>query len=221
MGIALKHAAVHEGAGVAFVRVADDVFLLAGGFCDRAPLQPGGIAGAATAAQAALYHFLHHFGGRHLGKHAHQGAVSGSAHVFLNTLGIDQAGIFQHDFLLPLEERHIRAANQAADRRTFESVEDLDSIGGGNVLVESPRAGRDQRSFGAQPHASDTLGLAFLFPAPADDFLVDGFLDAQALAGNAARCDTHIDMVRNLPLGHAFVFGDLLKFFRSHGGPIS
>ena len=37
--IALQHAAVHEGARVAFVGVADDVLLLLAGLGDRAPLQ--------------------------------------------------------------------------------------------------------------------------------------------------------------------------------------
>ncbi len=52
--IALQDAAVHESAGVALVAVADDVFLGAAGLGDRAPLEAGGIAAAATAAQAAL-----------------------------------------------------------------------------------------------------------------------------------------------------------------------
>ena len=53
--VALEHAAVHEGAGIAFVGVADDVFrVVPVGLGDRAPLQAGGKAGAAASAQAAL-----------------------------------------------------------------------------------------------------------------------------------------------------------------------
>ncbi len=51
--IALEHAAVHEGAGVALVGVADDVLALGRLLGDGGPLQPGRIAGAAAAAQPA------------------------------------------------------------------------------------------------------------------------------------------------------------------------
>ena len=51
--VAFEHGAVHEGAGVAFVGVADDVLLLLAGLGDGAPFQAGGIAGAAASAQAA------------------------------------------------------------------------------------------------------------------------------------------------------------------------
>ena len=59
MRVAFQHAAVHERAGIAFVGVADHVLLAAAvGLGDRAPLQPGGKAGAAAPAQPALRHLV-------------------------------------------------------------------------------------------------------------------------------------------------------------------
>ena len=50
--VALEHRAVHERAGVALVRVAEDVLGLVVLLLGEAPLHPGGEAGAAAAAQA-------------------------------------------------------------------------------------------------------------------------------------------------------------------------
>jgi len=57
--IAFEHAAVHERAGVALVRVADDIFLRAFRLRDRGPFQTGGITRAAAAAQTALDDGVH------------------------------------------------------------------------------------------------------------------------------------------------------------------
>ena len=51
--VALQDRAVHEGAGVALVGVADDVLDVALGLAGELPLETGGEAGAAAAAQAA------------------------------------------------------------------------------------------------------------------------------------------------------------------------
>ena len=57
-GIALHDHAVGEGAAVAFVGIADDVFLRRRGLRHRPPLDAGRKAGAAAAAQAGLHHLL-------------------------------------------------------------------------------------------------------------------------------------------------------------------
>ena len=56
--IAFHDHAVGEGAAVALVGIADNVFLRAGRLRHRAPLDAGREAGAAAAAQARLHHFL-------------------------------------------------------------------------------------------------------------------------------------------------------------------
>ena len=52
VGVALQDAPVHEGPGVAFVGVADDVFLIGLVFGGEFPFHPGGEAGPAPAPEA-------------------------------------------------------------------------------------------------------------------------------------------------------------------------
>ena len=52
MGIALEDAPVHEGPGVAFIGIADDVLDVTRGLPAKLPFEPGGKAGAAPAPQA-------------------------------------------------------------------------------------------------------------------------------------------------------------------------
>ena len=59
-GIALHHHPVGEGAAVALVRIADDVFLGSHGAGGGAPLDPRREAGAAAAAEAGLDDLLDH-----------------------------------------------------------------------------------------------------------------------------------------------------------------
>jgi hypothetical protein len=64
-GIAFHDHAVGEGAAVAFVGIADDVFAVARGIEHRLPLDAGREAGAAAAAQAGFGHLGDHVGRRH------------------------------------------------------------------------------------------------------------------------------------------------------------
>ncbi|MFM1944516.1 MAG: hypothetical protein RI897_3498 [Verrucomicrobiota bacterium] len=57
VGVTFEDAAVHEGAGVAFVAVTDDVFFVTDVFIDCFPFEAGGVAGAAAAAEAGLFEF--------------------------------------------------------------------------------------------------------------------------------------------------------------------
>eukprot|EP00043_Microstomoeca_roanoka_P029775 m.23134 g.23134 ORF g.23134 m.23134 type:complete len:587 (+) comp9442_c0_seq1:1952-3712(+) len=64
-GVAFHQHPVGEGGAVALVGIADDVFLRTGGVMHRLPLDAGGEARAAPAAQARIGDFLHDLGGRH------------------------------------------------------------------------------------------------------------------------------------------------------------
>ena len=64
-GVAFHDHPVGEGAAVAFIRIADDVFAVGDRIHHRLPLDAGRKASAATAAQAAVGHFLNHVGRRH------------------------------------------------------------------------------------------------------------------------------------------------------------
>ena len=57
-GIALHDHAIGKGTAVAFVGIADDVFLRRRSLRDRAPLDAGRKAGAAAPAQARLHHLF-------------------------------------------------------------------------------------------------------------------------------------------------------------------
>ncbi|GFO81984.1 MAG: hypothetical protein A49_16110 [Methyloceanibacter sp.] len=57
-GVALHDHAIRERSAIAFVRVADDIFLLRRGIGDGAPLDPGGEARAAASAKARSQHLL-------------------------------------------------------------------------------------------------------------------------------------------------------------------
>ena len=60
--IAFDLVAVHVGAGIAFVRIADDVLLVGDGLAQELPLQAGEESGAAAAAQLGGLDLLdHHF----------------------------------------------------------------------------------------------------------------------------------------------------------------
>ena len=56
--VAFEQEAIGEGARISFVGVADEVFLLAGGVADGAPLDVGGEAGTAAAAKAGGLDFV-------------------------------------------------------------------------------------------------------------------------------------------------------------------
>ena len=84
--------------GVALVGVADDVLARALGLADRAPLEAGGVAGAAAPAQAAdAVISLDHLGGRHLGDGLLQRLVGAGGDARLDPLGVDAAGVLEDD----------------------------------------------------------------------------------------------------------------------------
>ena len=175
--IAFQHAAIHECAGIALVRIADDVFLRAHRFGYRAPLQARGISSAAAPAQTTLGNLVDHFALRHLRQRFDQGGVSIGGDVVFNALRIDHPGIFQHDLLLPLEEGHIGGTNQPRYGLTREAVQYGGRVRCFDLLIKNSIAGRDQRAFGAEPHTADALHLATIFGAAASDFLVQRVLD--------------------------------------------
>ena len=91
--VALDDGAVHEGAGVAFVGVADDVLDVARGLGGEFPLEAGQEAGAATAAQAGVLDFLDDRFGRHLEQGLGQSRVAAAGDVLLDALGVDHAAV--------------------------------------------------------------------------------------------------------------------------------
>ena len=105
VGIALQHAAVHEGTRVALVGVAHHGAGAGGLQGHRVPLQAGGIAGTAPAAQAAALHLVAHLLRGELGQHPLQLGVGAVSDGVVDRLGIHQPAALQHHRLLQGEER--------------------------------------------------------------------------------------------------------------------
>ena len=174
--IAFEHAAIHEGARVALITIADDILAIAVGLGDHAPFQAGGKAGPAPAAQTAAQHLLDDLAGRKLGKGFQQPFVAVGANVVPDLLRIDPAGVLEHDLNLAPEKRLVSSALQAAHRTRVHRLDDVRGILRRHILIHHVvRLYRDQRAFHAEAHAADALYLALLF-APLTDYLFRQFL---------------------------------------------
>ena len=94
-GVAFHDRAVHEGAGVALVAVADHI---AGGLLlahDLLPLAAGGISAAAAAAKARGVHLVGHGLRRHLKEGFLEGREAAGGDVLVQGLGVQLAAVFQ------------------------------------------------------------------------------------------------------------------------------
>ena len=218
MRIALQHAAIHESAGIALIRIADYVFLSSRSFEDGAPLQARWIACAAPTSQAALHHLLDHLSWQEFGEHVDESAVTGGGNVIFNPFGIDNSAVFQNDFGLTLEKWSVCGAKQPFYRLRFEAIENLSCVTRRNIFVEHAGISRNQRSFRTQPHASHALGLAALFQTSRRNLFIESILNTLALAGQAPRCDTDVHPARDLCLRFTLRLANLFQFFGCHCG---
>ncbi len=117
--IALDDAAIHEGARVAFIRVADDDRLHAavhGGLSARLPLDSRREPAAAAPPQPGALDLAYDLLRRHLLQSFDQRGVAVDGDVVVDPLGIDRAAIAEHDQLLLGEERDVL---QRRDRGLF------------------------------------------------------------------------------------------------------
>ena len=101
-GIGFHDDAVSEGAGIAFVGIADDVFLRTRCAQYRVPLDPGGEGGATTATQAGRGDGGDDVGWRHR-QRAAQAAVAVVGFVIGRRQGIGDAGAGERQALLARE----------------------------------------------------------------------------------------------------------------------
>ena len=102
--IAFNLIAVHVGAGVAFVRVADDVLLV--GLClgEELPLVSREISGATATAQLRSLDLLNDVLGAAVDQDFVKSLITTDGDVFFDVIGIDEAAVAQNDFFLSLEE---------------------------------------------------------------------------------------------------------------------
>ena len=106
-GVAFEHAAVHEGAGVPFVGVADQVSGGVGGRRAHGPLLPRGISAPAAAAELGAGDLVDHpirvAAIEHLGQRLEAAIVE----VLLDAFRIDHPVVTQGHARLLIEERHV------------------------------------------------------------------------------------------------------------------
>ena len=127
MGVAFQHGAIHERAGVAFVRVAAHVFGAAFGHAGELPLSSGGEARAAPSAQTGSLHFLKGFFGAHFQGFG-QPFISAAGDIFLNVFGVDASAVAQHQTVLQTVERHFlvglarRLAGASLEEQAFHQL---------------------------------------------------------------------------------------------------
>ncbi len=106
VGVALHDGPVHEGPGVAFVPVADQVFDVPGHLPAEAPFAPGGKTAAAPAPEARALHRVDDGLGAHAAKDLLEGLIAARRQVIVQAGGVDEVHFAQDDGMLPLVERH-------------------------------------------------------------------------------------------------------------------
>ena len=104
MGVRLQDAAVHEGAGIAFVGVAQDVFDVARRGGGELPFHARRESGAAAAAQTRIEDLLDDLLRRHFGQGLGHAGIAVPGDVLLDLLRIDEAPVSEHPQILQGEE---------------------------------------------------------------------------------------------------------------------
>jgi hypothetical protein len=218
MRIALENRAVHERPGIAFIRVADDVFRFTRRFAAKFPFDASRETAAAAAAQAGFLDLADDLLGRPRAQDAAQRPVTLAGDVFLDLLGINQPAVAERDAHLLAGERQVAELGQVLDRLglvgrrlafghaaddpfthrpLFDDVlfdEARDHVGL-DVPIQHMRPAVeldvDQRFLGAHPDAADADDLGRQFPA--SDFLAEGLQRLARAGSNAARAGADID----------------------------
>jgi len=101
VGIAFHEAAVHVGAGIAFIAVGDDILGIAMRPAHAFPLDGRVKSSAAAAPEAGFFHFADNGFGRHFGKHFTQRLIAVDGKIIFNARRIDHAVLAEnHPVLL-------------------------------------------------------------------------------------------------------------------------
>ena len=230
--IALQHAAVHERAGIALVRVADDVLLLARRLGDRAPFEAGGVSCPAAAAQSALENRIQDVFRRHLPQNVVQGLVTLRRDVSFDALRVHDAAVGQHDGHLLGKERVLGIADLHLGFAALERADKRGRILRGDLLVKRAmplrgdldrralgrRVHLDQRALTAQLHAADSAHLDLVFEPRLFDRLLQALLHPFGVGGHAARRHAAADDIF-LPRG-AFLLCNFVQVINYHGRSI-
>ena len=153
VGIAFQHGAVHERAGIAFIGVAEHVLGFGRFGSHELPLEAGGEACAAAAAQPGVEHFLKGGLTAH-GKGLGYALIAAVGDVFKDVFRVDASAVAQHEALLQIVEEHVAVAVARGFAGAALIVEPLHGLafehGGLDELVGV---------FGLHAHVEDAAGI--------------------------------------------------------------
>ena len=200
-GVAFEDRTVHERAGVAFVTVADDVFLIGLDVGRELPFTAGGEATAATAADARGEDFVDDFLRGHLGDGPLQAFEAIVAEGFFEEVRIDERAAVESDTDLLLVEvdivlfsdflvgLRVNVEEVLADFSADDVLlDDLFDIGDLNGAIEGIFGEDfDEGALGAEAEATDVVDGDFVFETVGLEFLLDLGLDIDRVIGDTAR----------------------------------
>jgi hypothetical protein len=106
-GIAFQYRPVHEGPGITFVGVADDVLGVALRVPGEAPLHTGREARTSPAPQARPGHLVDDLFGGHDGEHLRDGEIPIAGNVIIHFGRVDAAAVSEDDLHLIAVEGHV------------------------------------------------------------------------------------------------------------------
>ena len=151
--VAFQDGAIHEGAGVAFVGVANHVLLFAGGLHARLPFDARGEARAAAPAKAAALDFLHHVR-RAARQRLGDGGVSVAGDVGL------QGGVFH---LAAVAQRNAHLLAEKADvlevRKAALLLVVIEGVLLHDFALQQVAAGDHRGAFGVEVGVQHAFGL--------------------------------------------------------------
>ena len=107
VGVAFQDGTVHEGTGVAFVRVTADELLRCVIALGEFPLEARRETGAAASAEAGVEHDLDDVVRSHLLQDFLQGDITVHRQIFIDALRVDEAAVLERDSLLDLVEARV------------------------------------------------------------------------------------------------------------------
>ena len=212
MWIALEQAPVHVGAGIALVRVHDDVLRVAGGVMHGAPLPAGRESAAPASPQTRPLDLVDHRFGIGPFEHVGEGLVSADCDVVVDQPRIEAGVVLHEEPLLVLVEGDVVEALDASavlgmlveeplDRAAAAEglLDDLGHVRRGDPEIAGPRGeDHDDGTALAEPVATrppdgDLAGD----PGPLD-LALEGGDDVVRSAGDAARAraDGHAGPLR-------------------------
>src|SRR5512133_3267369 len=112
MRVALDLIAVHVRTGIALVRIADDILLVAGGVTQDLPLQPRRKPRPTAPTQLGKFDLFDNALGVTVDQYLIESLIAPHSEVLFDVGWVDEAAVPQHDPLLPVEERHLVPVRQ-------------------------------------------------------------------------------------------------------------